>query len=121
MDLNMVVLSGTVDELETKVIGDRGTPLTDFRITSLDTDDPSGKYGQIKCQAWGEELSRNASMLAVGDRVLIQGRLSTRTYETQYGARSATSLLVNRISFVPIVDSKTAVAAKADSLDDLPF
>lgn len=54
----------------------------------------------INCVAWDKRAEFLANYFAKGQRVLIQGRLNTGSYEVNGEKRFTTDVLVDKVSFV---------------------
>jgi len=77
--------------------------------------------------AWGKLAEICNQYLGVGKQVYVEGRLKTRTYQTQNGeTRFSIDVTCNEIQFLgggqgqPAAEDREPVAAQED-VDDLPF
>jgi single-strand DNA-binding protein len=80
----------------------------------------------FNCQAWGKLAETCNQYLTKGQQVYIEGRLKSRTYQTQNGeTRFSLDVTVSDIQFLGRPESHEdraeAVPAMARDIDDLPF
>ena len=79
----------------------------------------------IDIVAWGQMGENCANYLSKGKLVAVDGRLSTRTYETQDGQkRKVYEVVAENVRFLSARENKTAVNVEPPPVidsDDLPF
>lgn len=87
MEVNSVVLAGTVAKPPGLVYRRDGTPVLKFVVVTKDANERLGKTftTAIPAELVGERAEALGSVLAAGDVVLIQGRLSYRALAEQAG------------------------------------
>ena len=76
----------------------------------------------INCQAWNESGKTIAKYFHKGDKILVTGRIETRTYEKDGEKKYATVVTVESFEFVTLKkhEEKTAELRETDD-DNLPF
>lgn len=97
-----------------------GTAVANFTVASTPRtfDKPSGKWKDgdplfLRCNIWRDEAEHVAESLVKGDRVIVQGRLRQRSYETNKGEkRTVIELEVDEIG--PSLKWATAKVSRAE-------
>ena len=87
----------------------------------------------FNCQAFGKLAETCNAYLSKGQQVYVEGRLTSRTYQTRDGqTRHSNDITIREIqflgskgadAFVPPIDSRTGTPEQmdVDAVDDLPF
>lgn len=126
--MNKVVLMGRLTAApELKSIASGKSVLT----FSVAVDRPRAKDQQqkatadfINCVAWEKVAEFIAKWFRKGERILIEGRIQTRSYDSNGQKRWATEVIVHSAEFC---ESKSAANTAADNMgtdvsaDDIPF
>lgn len=103
--MNRVVLFGRLGtDPELKTVGVEQTSLLKFRLATEERIKKGDKYEPEtewhSITMWGRRAAGVAKHLAKGDRVLIEGRLHTNSYEDREGVkRYSTEILASNIEF----------------------
>ncbi len=74
----------------------------------------------INCIAWDKRAELLANYFSKGQRVLIQGRLSTSSYEVNQEKRYLTDVVVDKISFIESQSSATSYSSSKSTDIDIP-
>jgi single-strand DNA-binding protein len=75
----------------------------------------------INCVLWDKQAELVGNNVAKGQRLLVQGSISTRSYEDKNGQkRTATEVIVNRMEFVE-AKAKGDFEAMGSIDTDIPF
>ena len=110
--MNNVVLIGRLTrDPELKYLANTGTPVATFSLAvnrelSKDKRQEAASKGQptvdfINIVAWGKQAENCANYLEKGRLVAIQGRIQTRSWETEDGSRRyATEVVASRVEFL---------------------
>jgi single-strand DNA-binding protein len=75
------------------------------------TNRKSGEYQETffgYVQVWGKQAENVNQYLAKGDRVLVEGRLKTETYEKEGRPHSSTRIIAENVRFLPKKKPDTA-------------
>lgn len=84
----------------------------------------------INCVAWEKQAELIANYFKKGDRILLQGRINTGTYEVNGEKRSSFDVVVTQVEFIETKSSSnmqsnqtynTVTEAEDDSLDEDEF
>ena len=79
----------------------------------------------FNCAAWGKLAETCNQYLTKGQQVYLEGRLKSRTYETQGGeTRQSLDVMVQEIQFLGKLstgDGRVQDTGAADHAEDLPF
>ena len=141
--LNKIMIAGRCTrDPEVRYI-QSGAAVTTLGIASSraykDPKDPSGEWKEETCfvnvVAWGPLAERCGDGLKKGSAVLVEGRLQSRSWETEEGQRrSAIEIRADRIQFLdrnrggegsPAFAGRSAESSGSDAgsmpADDLPF
>jgi len=121
---HFVLLGRLCADPEAKKIGDKkkSTVLTDFRIAVQGIPDQEGnpRADFLSCEAWGVTGANIAKFFKKGDMILVSGRISAQSWETEEGEkRYKTALVVNSFDFCG--GKKTREEEEEDEEEDLPF
>ena len=137
MDMNNIVLSGrlTKDPELTKL--QSGTEKANFRLAVGGIGEKTDFFPVV---AWGKTAAAVYQHLKKGDRVILQGRLTTREFDGSDGAKkTVTEINANDVVFLTMskVENATPTTPKAEDFkqgkmdglppfdptndDDLPF
>jgi single-strand DNA-binding protein len=141
--LNYVVLMGRVCADPDLKYTPKGSPVLNFRIAvnRRYKDPASGEWKDdtsfFTVNQWGPGAERNGEVLKKGSAVLLEGRLRSRSYETQSGEkRTVVDVNAVRVSCLdkfaatPKPETEAAQAPPAteeevdipaDQVDDVPF
>ena len=109
--MNSVILIGRLTrDPELKYLANTGTPVTTFNL-AVDKQLPKEKKQEltekgeptadfINIVVWGKQAENCANYLAKGRLVAIQGRIQSRSWETENGRRYATEVVANQVQFL---------------------
>lgn len=128
--MNKVIISGrTTADIELKTTPS-GTSVASFTVA---VDIGYGEKKQtsfLDVVAWQKQAENASRYVHKGDRVIIDGRLQSRTYESNGQKRKVTEIVANEIEFIETkrdaapnpapIPNDTNFAEIADD-DDLPF
>lgn len=74
----------------------------------------------INCIAWDKRAELLANYFSKGQRILIQGRLSTSSYEVNQEKRYLTDVVVDKISFIESQSGATSYSSSKSTDIDIP-
>lgn len=74
----------------------------------------------INCIAWDKRAELLANYFSKGQRVLIQGRLSTSSYEVNQEKRYVTDVVVDKITFIETQSGSTSYSNSKSTDIDIP-
>lgn len=117
-NMNYVVLMGRLTKDPEVKYTDTGKVVCIF---SMAVDRPNGKREAdfFNCQLWGKMGENLGNTVRKGQRVLVDGRVQIRSYQTKDGAkRQATEIVCNRFEYVERKDGNQQ-AAHGGGFDDL--
>lgn len=138
--MNFVVLLGNLGNNPELKYTPSGSPVATFSIATNESyKDKEGKlvekaeWHRIVC--WNKTAEVAAKYLHKGDKVLVQGKIQTRSWEAQGGKRYITEIVANRIEFTGSKKHDANEPAESDEShlfdppaeqssrgdDDLPF
>lgn len=131
--INKVILMGRLTkDPELRHTG-KGTPVTTFSIAIDNGYGDNKRTDFINCLAWNKTAEFVTKYFAKGKMIIIaDGRISTRSWETQDGKRAyATEVVANEVSFGETKSSQQTVTQPPmqdddftpldEEDDDLPF
>lgn len=109
--MNLVMLIGRLTRNpELRYIPNSGTPVTTFTLAvnrelTKEKKQEMESKGQptadfINIVVWGKQAENCANYLAKGRLVAIQGRVQSRSWETENGRRYATEVVANQVQFL---------------------
>ena len=109
--MNLVMLIGRLTkDPELKYLANTGTPVTTFNLAvdkqlSKEKKQELAEKGEptadfINVVVWGKQAENCANYLAKGRLVAIQGRIQSRSWETENGRRYATEVVANQVQFL---------------------
>lgn len=113
----------------------KGRPVASFTVAASDsfvdstTQEVRERTAFINCVAWGK-LGENVGTLQKGNRVFVEGRLQTRSYEAQDGSkRYVTEVVANFVGgSVEQMSANAGVTSNFDAFggpngadEDIPF
>ena len=109
--MNSVILIGRLTRNpELKYLANTGTPVTTFNLAvdkqlSKEKKQELAEKGEptadfINIVVWGKQAENCANYLAKGRLVAIQGRIQSRSWETENGRRYATEVVANQVQFL---------------------
>jgi single-strand DNA-binding protein len=122
--MNSVAIVGnvTIDvELRTT---DSGTSVVSFTVAVNEKYKEKENVYWIDCVAWSGIAETISKHFHKGDRVGIEGKLTTRTWEGRNGKVKATEVVVSNITFLsakPKAAKEEAEAPVEIADEDLPF
>lgn len=99
--MNVVIISGrTTKDIELKETA-QGTHYCRFTL-AINRKDSNGeaRTEYPSCIAWGKLSETLAKYVSKGTQIGIVGRVQTSSYETDYGKRTETSIVVERFEFL---------------------
>lgn len=109
--MNLVVLIGRLTrDPELKYLPNTGTAVTTFTLAvdkqlSKEKKQELEEKGEptadfINIVVWGKQAENCANYLVKGRLVAIQGRIQSRSWETENGRRYATEVVANQVQFL---------------------
>lgn len=109
--MNSVILIGRLTkDPELKYLANTGTPVTTFSLAVdkqlskekrqelAEKGEPTADF--INIVVWGKQAENCANYLVKGRLVAIQGRVQSRSWETENGRRYATEVVANQVQFL---------------------
>src|SRR5690554_1235005 len=109
--MNSVILIGRLTrDPELKYLANTGTPVATFSLAVdkqlskekrqelAEKGEPTADF--INIVVWGKQAENCANYLAKGRLVAIQGRVQSRSWETENGRRYATEVVANQVQFL---------------------
>jgi len=138
--MNFVILLGNLGNNPELKYTPSGSPVATFSIATNESyKDKEGKlvekaeWHRIVC--WNKTAEIAAKYLHKGDKVLVQGKIQTRSWDAQDGKRYITEIVASRIEFTGSKKQDASEPAESDephvfdipttqpqkSNDDLPF
>ena len=109
--MNLVVLIGRLTrDPELKYLANTGTPVATFSLAVdkqlskekrqelAEKGEPTADF--INIVVWGKQAENCANYLAKGRLVAIQGRIQSRSWETENGRRYVTEVVANQVQFL---------------------
>lgn len=152
MSLNKCMIIGNLGRDPEMRYTSGGQAVTQFSVaTNRNFRDPQGEWQSetewFRVVVWGEQGERAAEQLRKGHKVYVEGRLQTRQWEDQSGAkRYTTELIANRLTSLerrdregeppfpddgaggssgrssgPASSGSAGPTSSAEDYDDLPF
>jgi single-stranded DNA-binding protein len=108
MDLNLVVLSGTLAAPPETRVFDSGTRLIRYLVT-VRTETPRRRIDVLPVTLWepGDEVARD---LERGRRVWVAGSAQRRFWEGPDGRRSRIEIVAEQVTHDPAEESESVVA-----------
>ena len=132
--LNRVVLIGNLTKDPELRYTPGGQPVTTLRLAVNDRRKVGDEWQEqahfFDVTVWGKQAENCAQYLKKGRTVAVDGRLTSRQWETQEGQkRTAVEVVAERVVFLgsaeggrgPEPDVEAAEAAPPDGGDDIPF
>ena len=132
--INKVILMGRLTRDPEMRHTNSGTPVTTFSIAINSGYGENQRTDFVNCLAWNKTAEFVTKYFAKGKMIVIaDGRISTRSWETQDGKRAyATEVIANEVSFGETKSSQQTVTqppmqdddddfTPLDEDDDLPF
>ena len=120
--INKVVLMGRlVRSPELRHTG-TGTPVASFTVAIDNGYGETKKTDFINCVAWSKTAEFVANWFSKGQMIIIEGRLSTRTWESQDGRKNyATEVIANEVHFGESKKAATSPIEESDEFEDIPL
>ena len=119
MNMNDVKIAGNLTRTPELKTSATGTTFATFTLAVNNTrkkDDVT----YLDCIAFGKTAENLVQLTERGNNVMVEGRLSVRSYEDKTGAkRKSTEIIANSFNAITR-KAKTAVAASADIDAELP-
>jgi single-strand DNA-binding protein len=126
--LNKLILIGNVGRDPELRYTPSGQAVTSFSVASnhryrTSSGEQREETEWFSCQAWGKLADVCNQYLTKGQQVYIEGRLKSRTYQTQNGeTRFSNDVMVSQFQFLGRLDNREPMPAGIDDDDnDLPF
>lgn len=119
--LNQVILMGRITKNPEIKSTTSGKEVVSF---TLAVDRTKDETDFISCVAWDKTAKFMQTYLKQGSKIVIQGRLQTRTYDRKDGSKAlATEVIVNTIDFAEAKQEKPQEPhfEEVDVDGDLPF
>ena len=132
--INKVILMGRLTrDPELRHTG-KGTPVTSFSIAIDNGYGDNKRTDFVNCIAWNKTAEFVTKYFTKGKMIIVIGRITTRSWETQDGKRAyATEVVANEVSFgetkssqqtatqPPMQDDDDDFTPLDEEDDDLPF
>jgi single-strand DNA-binding protein len=125
MSLNRVQLIGYVGRDPETRYGTSGGQITNFSVATNGGERTSATGERIELVEWhritafGKLAETCAQYLRKGRQVYVEGRLQTREWTDQDGAkRRAIEIIAGRVDFLGKADAKATEPAGADDIDE---
>jgi single-strand DNA-binding protein len=122
-DTNLVILSGTVSKPPEVRTTSGGLDVGSLSIEVVETWNGGERKEFIRVVGW-KDLADTINRITVGDRILVQGRWSSRSWEDKNGSKKrSTEVVARSIDTLSSGSTGRAIAVRDDDdeLDDLPF
>ena len=121
--INKVILMGRLTRDPEMRHTNSGTPVTTFSIAIDNGYGDNKRTDFINCVAWNKTAEFVTKYFAKGKMIVIaDGRISTRSWETQDGKRAyATEVIANEVSFGETKSSQQTVTQPPMQDDDDDF
>ena len=105
-----------------------GTPLTTFSLATTETWTSDGQKNEKtewhRCVAWRKVAELIAEYSKKGDKLYVEGKLQTRSYDKDGQTHYATEVVVNDFTFLSGKSNSGTAAAQPEKVvveDELPF
>ncbi len=107
-DRNQILLDGTIafppDGI--RFVGDKGTAVINFKVHTKETYKGKESTETHKVTAWGS-MAEEVGAHAKGDRIIVEGRLQTRSYEDKKKTPPVTvwttEIVASKVTLTPAV------------------
>lgn len=132
--INKVILMGRLTRDPEMRHTNSGTPVTTFSIAIDNGYGDNKRTDFVNCLAWNKTAEFVTKYFAKGKMIIVIGRISTRSWETQDGKRAyATEVVANEVNFgetkssqqtatqPPMQDDDDDFTPLDEEDDDLPF
>lgn len=98
--INKVILMGRLTRDPEMRHTNSGTPVTSFSIAIDNGYGDNKRTDFVNCIAWNKTAEFVSKHFAKGKMIIVIGRISTRSWETQDGKRAyATEVVANEVNF----------------------
>ena len=107
---NVILIGRLTKDPELRYLANTGTPVATFNLAvdkqlSKEKKQELAEKGEptadfINIVVWGKQAENCANYLAKGRLVAIQGRIQSRSWETENGRRYATEVVANQVQFL---------------------
>ena len=105
-----------------------GTPLTTFSLATTETWTSDGQKNEKtewhRCVAWRKVAELIAEYSKKGDKLYVEGKLQTRSYDKDGQTHHTTEVVVNDFTFLSGKSNSGTAAAQPEKVvveDELPF
>lgn len=136
--LNYVAIMGRLTHDPELKYTPKGNPVCNFSVAvnrrwqDKETGDWKEETNFFRVQAWGKSAERCGEILKKGSAVLIEGRLRSRSFNTQDGEkRNVVEIVTSRVQILDKIAPEAEVIGETipdetidipkDQLDDIPF
>ena len=132
--INKVILMGRLTRDPEMRHTNSGTPVTTFSIAIDNGYGDNKRTDFVNCLAWNKTAEFVTKYFTKGKMIIVIGRITTRSWETQDGKRAyATEVVANEVSFgetksspqtaaqPPMQDDDEDFTPQDEEDDDLPF
>lgn len=131
--INKVILMGRLTRDPEMRHTNSGTPVTTFSIAIDNGYGDNKRTDFVNCLAWNKTAEFVTKYFTKGKMIIVIGRITTRSWETQDGKRAyATEVVANEVSFGETKSSQQTATqppmhdddddfTPLDEDDDLPF
>jgi single-strand DNA-binding protein len=125
-DLNKIFLTGRLGDNPDLRYSPTGDAVANFDIAVNSGSGDNQTTDWFKIVAWKKQAENCANYLKKGSKVLVEGRVRFRSYETQDGQkRKVTEVIASHVQFLGNKDGQAPEPANQDdsgiNLDDLPL
>lgn len=106
--MNKVIISGrTTADIELKTTPN-GTPVASFTVAVDYGYGDNKQTSFLDVVAWQKQAENASKYVHKGDRIIVDGRIQTRTYESNGLNRKVTEIVANEIEFIETKKSEAA-------------
>lgn len=125
--LNKVILIGRLGKKPDTQHFDSGAIKTSFPLATTDYSKRGGERVEVtdwhNVVMWGRNAEVAQKYLEKGSLVCVEGRIKTRSWETENGKRYVTEILVSSFQMLSKKEKKVeaAMSAKSEFEEELPY
>lgn len=120
--INKVILMGRLTRDPEMRHTNSGTPVTTFSIAIDNGYGDNKRTDFVNCIAWNKTAEFVSKHFAKGKMIIVIGRITTRSWETQDGKRAyATEVVANEVSFGESKSSQQTATQPSMQDDDDDF
>lgn len=116
--MNKIIISGNLGrEVELRDAG--GTPVGDFSVAVRGYKKDEVEWFNVT--TWKETAQNCKKYLTKGSKVLVEGRMQTRSYEKNGETIYRTELIANNVEFMDSKPRTEQPQQQAPAVEDIPF